>query len=57
MSYRLEWYKSASKYVENLPKDISARILKKFDIMKENPFRFLEHYEGKNLYKLRIGDY
>ena len=26
-------------------------------MLKENPFRFLEHYEGDDVYKLRIGDY
>ena len=25
--------------------------------ISENPFRYLEHFEGKDVYKLRIGDY
>ena len=29
---------------------------KKLEEIKENPFRYLEHYEGI-YYKLRIGDY
>ncbi len=57
MSYKVEWYKNAYKYLEKLPSNILTRILNKFDIMKEDPFRFLEHYGGKNVYKFRIGDY
>ena len=30
---------------------------KKVSSIKENPFHFLEHYEGEDVYKLRIGDY
>ncbi len=25
--------------------------------MKDDPFHYLEHYEGGDVYKLRIGDY
>ncbi|MEM5809775.1 MAG: hypothetical protein QW156_02695 [Candidatus Aenigmatarchaeota archaeon] len=25
--------------------------------LQDNPFHFLEHYEGQDFYKLRIGDY
>ncbi len=57
MSYEVEWYKSAYKYLEKLPKNIIERILKKFDMLKEDPFRFLEHYEGERLYKFRVGDF
>jgi len=56
MSYSLKWYKNAEKYLESLPRHIIKRILEKFDLIKEEPFRFLEHYEGKG-YKFRIGDY
>ena len=40
-----------------MPSEIISRILKKFDIMKEDPFRYLESYGGEMLYKFRIGDY
>ncbi|MBI3050828.1 hypothetical protein HYY74_00035 [Candidatus Woesearchaeota archaeon] len=29
----------------------------KLDKVAVNPFRYLEHYEGAEVYKLRIGDY
>lgn len=56
MSYLIKWSPQAFKFLEKLPKQISERILKKLDEVKEDPFRFLEHYEGE-YYKLRIGDY
>lgn len=29
----------------------------KVDTMRGNPFRFLEHYEGAAIFKLRVGSY
>lgn len=57
MNYSIEWDNKALDFLEKLPKNISERILKRVDLIKENPFRYLEHYEGDKLYKLRIGDY
>lgn len=56
MSFLIQFNKQAIKYLEKLPKKISGRILKKLEDVKENPFRYIEHYEG-NYYKLRIGNY
>ena len=57
MSYSVEWHPKTSKFLKKLPSDISARIVLKVKEVREDPFRFLEHYEGKNYYKLRVGDY
>jgi len=57
MSYAIEWHPKASKNLSNLPKDLIRNVLNKLDQVKENPFRFLEHFERKNVYKLRIWDY
>lgn len=56
MSFSIEWDEKAKDYLDKLPKNIAERILDKIDSIKENPFRFLEHYE-EEYYKLRIGDY
>ncbi len=56
MTYLVKWHPQAFKFLDKLPKQNSERILKKLDDVKEDPFRFLEHYEGE-YYKLRIGDY
>ena len=40
-----------------MPKDISNRIKNKLREIKDEPFKFLEHYEDDDVYKLRIGEY
>ncbi|MEK6907380.1 MAG: type II toxin-antitoxin system RelE/ParE family toxin [Nanoarchaeota archaeon] len=47
----------AEKNLKKLPKELIIRVLNKFDELIKNPFRFLEHYEGQDVYKFRIGDY
>lgn len=56
MNYSIKWHPQASNFLDELQKDIIERILKKLDKVKENPFRYIEHYEGK-YYKIRIGDF
>ncbi|MBI5803125.1 type II toxin-antitoxin system RelE/ParE family toxin [Candidatus Pacearchaeota archaeon] len=56
MSYRIVWDKKPKEFLEKLQRAISSRIYKKVNELTENPFRFLEHYEGEG-YKLRVGDY
>jgi len=57
MSYFIKWSPQSSSFLDELETNIAKRILKKLDEVKENPFRYLEHYESGNGYKLRIGDY
>jgi mRNA interferase RelE/StbE len=57
MSYVVKWSSIAIKKLNKLPKNISLRVWEKVEEIKDNPFRFLKHYEGQSLYKLRIGDY
>jgi len=56
MFFNIEWHPNARKFLRKLPLEIAKRIVKKIKGLKENPFRFLEHYEGEG-YKFRIGDY
>ena len=56
MSYSVRLDKNANKFLERLPDETALRIIKKLEELKEEPFRFLEHFEGR-YYKLRIGDY
>ena len=53
MSFNVRWHPKARKFLRRLPLELSKRIIKK---IKENPFRYIGHYEGK-YYKLRIGDF
>jgi mRNA interferase RelE/StbE len=57
MSFSVSLDKGADKFLDKLPSDVALRIIKKLEKVEKEPFRFLEHYEGKNIYKLRIGDY
>ena len=57
MSLQIKFSKQATKYIRNLSEDIKDRIKRKFKEVSENPFRYLEHYEGENSYKLRVGEF
>ncbi len=57
MIWTIKWTPKAIEYVEKLPGNISERILRKIDSIRVNPFHYLEHYEGEDIYKLRIGNY
>ncbi len=54
--WEIKWKPSPLKFLESLQKDVALRILDKLEEIKENPFRYLGHYEGE-YYKLRIGDF
>ena len=57
MTFVIQWGKGAEKFLAKLPKEIAHRIVNKVSTIKDNPYHFLEHYEGEDFYKLRIGDY
>lgn len=57
MPYQTKLHPKVVEFLNKLPSDISERIKKKIKSIEENPFRYLEHYEGEDFFKLRIGDY
>ncbi len=57
MTYSVEWHPKVRKFLRKLPKDVSERIVLKVKEAQNDPFRYLEHYEGNDHYKLRVGDY
>ena len=57
MTFTVRWSKRAEQVLGKLPKQIAHRIARKVDTMRGNPFRFLEHYEGAAIFKLRVGSY
>ena len=57
MVYKIEFSSKAKHFIKKLQKDISDRLILKFKTIKENPFRHIEHYSEKGLYKIRIGDF
>lgn len=57
MSFQIKWKPKPLKNLKKLPGDMALRIWNKVDDLKQNPFRYLEHFEGGDFYKFRIGDY
>jgi len=55
--YNLIFEKRALNYLNKLEKQIKERIWNKLQDCKQNPFRFLEHLEDIEGFKLRAGDY
>ncbi|MFH1107133.1 MAG: type II toxin-antitoxin system RelE/ParE family toxin [Candidatus Micrarchaeota archaeon] len=57
MTYKPVFDKKALEFLERLPKDLRLRIFEKAAAAKENPRHFFERLEGRQDYKLRVGDY
>jgi len=55
--YNLIFEKKALDFISKLEKEIRKRIWNKLQQCKEDPFRFFEHLEEIEGYKLRVGDY
>lgn len=55
--FSIHWSRSSEKTLDKLQKDISKRIVHKIHSLKEDPFRYLEHYHSQDCYKIRIGEY
>ena len=53
MNYSIKWTPQVLKDLEN----VAERIINKIEDVADNPFHYLEHYEGAEVYKLRVGDY
>jgi len=57
MNYQVKLHPNVIKFLDKCEKILSERIKKRLNLLKEDPFRYLEHYEGENVYKFRIGNY
>ncbi|MBD3361989.1 hypothetical protein GF358_04335 [Candidatus Woesearchaeota archaeon] len=57
MSYKIRLHPKVDKFLNKLERDLSVRIKQRLAMLKNAPFRFLEHYEGEKCYKFRTGDY
>jgi len=55
--YELQFEKKALNFLNKLEYNDKKRIWNKLQQCKEEPFRFLEHLEEINGFKLRVGDY
>lgn len=57
MSYELIFDRTALEFLEGLPKELRQRIFGRATAAKENPMHFFERLEGRQDYKMRVGDY
>ena len=55
--FKIVWHPRVRKFLRKISSKDSQRIVKKLLKIKENPFRYLCHYEGSRYHKLRIGDF
>ena len=55
--YEIDFDEEAIAFLEQLPIQLRERIFNKVLSTKANPFHFFERLEGREDYKLRIGDY
>ena len=57
MNFQIKFSRQATKFLRKLSDNIKERIKKKFKVVSENPFYYLQHFEGEDCYRLRIGIY
>ncbi len=57
MTYKVIFDRKAIDFLESCQKNLQERIFNKITEAKENPFHFFERMEGRQDYKLRVGDY
>ena len=57
MTYEIVYDEKAIETLEGLPKETRKRIFDKCSSAKENPHRFFKRLEGREDYRLKVGDY
>lgn len=57
MNYEVKLHPKVNKFLNKLEKEQSERIKQRLKLLKNDPFRYLEHYEGEDCYKFRAGNY
>jgi len=57
MSFQIKFSEKSTKFLRRLSSDTLNRVKSKFKKLSEDPFRYLEHYEGDDCHKFRVGGY
>ena len=58
MTFEVKLVPKVAKFLKKSDKELRKRVRNKLNLLLGNdPFALLEHFEGGNLYKLRVGDY
>lgn len=57
MKFELKINSQPLKFLKKTEPILKERIKSKLKLLEEEPFHYLEHFEGESFYKLRIGEY
>lgn len=58
MVYQVKLHPKVDKFLTKCEKELEDRIRNKLELLKDEPFKHLEHFESEErCYKFRIGDY
>ena len=57
MTFDVRLHLRVDGFIDKLERLVAERIRKKLRMLKEDPFRFLEHHEGAGVFKLRIAQH
>ena len=56
MAYAVKLHPKVQDFLNKLDRHVAQRIRKRLELLKNDPFNYLDHFEG-DYYKFRIGDY
>ncbi|MFH0978585.1 MAG: type II toxin-antitoxin system RelE/ParE family toxin [Candidatus Woesearchaeota archaeon] len=57
MSFEVRLHPDVNRFLEKCNLSLKERIVSKLRLLKENPEHYLDHLQGTDYAKLRIGDY
>jgi len=57
MTFEVKLSSQATKFLRKQDAHITERLKKGLQKIKEDPFQYVEHFEGVDYYKFRIGGY
>ncbi len=57
MVFEVLWTEHAKRNLGKLQRGLVIRIIKKVEVMRGSPYRFLSKIIGRKEWKLRVGDY
>lgn len=57
MTFNVKLSSQATRFLKKQDKHIADRINDSLKKLASDPFLYVEHFEGKDYYKFRIGDY
>ena len=57
MTYTVKWHPRTQQFLRKCDAAISERIVKKVDIIKDDPLIYVDYYSNLKMSKLRVGDW